>query len=238
MANVLLCVFQIYDGITRLANTYVKICAAGSILFQQWKSTFYCEPDRAVCTMIDLGLSDRKLQGLARPGLDVCGHIQNTSHFLDQCLEDWLEHIKTQRTQYYYLNHYTTSQIVILRKEMAKIAFTKTGFSHYIYPMLRCVKDDCSEGDIARAIHAAFAELEAMEEVTTIDDDRDGKEMDDIGPSPLAREPEEDMEEEASDDREQMEEFIAKMEDSGFSRKLAVQALLEFNSDQVEEGEG
>ena len=47
--------FQIFDGVTRLGNLYIKICNAGCSLFQEWKTFFYCNEKKKIFTRVEFG---------------------------------------------------------------------------------------------------------------------------------------------------------------------------------------
>ena len=158
----------------------------------------------------------------------VLDHISCLCRFMEDCLRDWRQHIGDQRTKLYYLNHFTTEQLVILQGELSKVGNDqKNGLSGNVYPMLSKVKKNCCLKDLQRAMHLAFAQftdvhmddeltLAVADEVRDIDDG-------DVDTSP-------DVE------MADTQEFIQKMEESGFSRKLALRALQAVGARNVEEG--
>ena len=216
------------DGVTRLANIYIKICASGSILFRDWESTFYCEPKRAVNAVIDFGLSDQMLHGLSKHQPTVALQIQAVCEFFDECYSDWLHHIAVQREQFCYLNHYTTQQVVILCKKIAAFCFSgDRNVDPLVYPMVCAIRPNCSVDDLAKAVKSAFQDLAGRQKRA-----KGGGADTDVS---LPDVPMEDAESEDTEEKEK-QKFIDAMGDAGYSVELARRALHEMQSMDIEEG--
>ena len=112
---------QIFDGVTRMASVYIKLCSAGSILFKNWVGTFYSQPDRKVNAQINFGIADHIMQGQNTALIDVTGQISQVCCFLEECLGEWTHHIEVKRLEFAPLNFFTTEQLVILRRELAAL---------------------------------------------------------------------------------------------------------------------
>lgn len=159
----------------------------------------------------------------------VLDHISCLCSFMEDCLRDWRQHIGDQRTKLYFLNHFTTEQLVILQSELSKVGNDqKNGLSRNVYPVLSKVKKNCCLKDLQRAMHLAFTQvtdvriddesiLTAVDEAHDVDDDGDVDTSPDV---------------EMAD----VQEFIQKMEESGFSRKLALRAFQAVDSKTIEDG--
>ena len=145
---------------------------------------------------------------------------------MEGCLTEWLEHIESQRSQFYYLNHYTTEQLVILQNELPKIA-QNVDISKNVYPLLEKVKKNCSKSDLEIAMYRAFKELTEIEanalECKSVEIICEMEE-DDLQSSILA------------DQNKQLEIFWQKMEECGYSKELAIRALKEKGAENVEDG--
>lgn len=157
----------------------------------------------------------------------VLEHIGCLCSFMEDSLKDWRQHVCHQRTKLYYLNHFTTEQLVILQAELAKVGNDQNdGLSRLVYPLLSKVKKNCCLKDLQKAMRLAFTE--------------DTDERDRESASALVDEAEEtnDSDVDASDDVETagVQEFIRKMKESNFSKKLALRALNEVGSRNIEEG--
>ena len=92
------------------------MCDAGSILFNYFHIVFHCDATKDPNTQVMFGRST----GLGKfcCERDVMDQIGEVCNFMDECLDDWNCHIKRKRTEFYFLNHFTTAQLVILRKEV------------------------------------------------------------------------------------------------------------------------
>ena len=226
---------QILDGVTRLGSLYIRICNAGCCLFHHWKAIFYCDPNKKMLAQVKFGKEGQHIFGGWKKGAKngVSGYINDLCMFMEDCLNEWLEHIARQRVESYYLNYYTTEQLVILQNELPKINTDIAHISKNIYPLLSLVKKDCTLENVKNAIHDAFRRMEDMERKATAAACGDGKEDDET-----ATEVDEDAEvqEELQLQQETAKKFLREMEDSGFPHKLAVLALKKFGPENIEEG--
>ena len=216
------------DGVTRLANIYIKICASGSILFRDWVSSFYCEPNRKVNAVIDFGLSKQMLHGLSEHRPTVALQIHAVCEFFDECYTDWRHYIEVQREQFYNLNHYTTQQVVILCKKIALFCFSDDhNTDHLVYPMLCAVKPNCTKDDLGMAVKLAFKDLAEQEKHA-----EGGGIIGHDSPSTVATEV---LEPEQTDVKER-QDFINAMKDADFPEELAKSALHEIPATDIDEG--
>ena len=108
-----------FDGVTRLANSYLNIGNAGSILFRDLTFTFYCDKYKNNTTVVNIGDSFRK-DSLCE---NVEDEIMEMSKFMESCYEEWTDHISSKRNEFYFLNHFSISQLVILREEVMVTIF-------------------------------------------------------------------------------------------------------------------
>ena len=78
---------------------------------------------------------------------NVSDQIKDLCEFLDACLDEWQHDIEVKRLKFYFLNHFTTEQLVILRREIAACfeEESRDRVSPRIYPMLSSVKRNCTE---------------------------------------------------------------------------------------------
>jgi len=157
----------------------------------------------------------------------VLEHISCLCSFMEDCLKDWWQHVGDQRTKLYYLNYFTTEQLVILQAELAQVGSDqKNGLSAHVYPLLSKVKRNCCLKDLQKAMHQAFTE--------------DTDEHDHDSASAIADEIEETNDDNANAiadvEMADVKEFIKKMEESNFSRKLALRALQDVGSANIDDG--
>jgi len=159
----------------------------------------------------------------------VLEHISSLCSFMEDCLKNWQQHIGDQRTKLFYLNHFTTEQLVILQGELSKVGNDdKNGLSRNVYPLLSKVKKNCCLKDLQKAMNLTFTQdtdVDVLDESVTAVAAAETVEMvdDDAGTS-------------CDVDKADVQEFIQKMEGSTFSKKLALRALQEVGSKNIDEG--
>ncbi|XP_006820780.1 E3 ubiquitin-protein ligase rnf213-alpha-like, partial [Saccoglossus kowalevskii] len=146
---------EILSGIVQLADLYIKLCAAGNVLFSEWKALIYCGK-RKVSVMVDFGFGDSQdLMGTK----DVIVQLDELCHFMENCLKEWLEYVEEKRSEIYQLNYFTTEQLVILRRELSKLMSNEKEMAAGVYTLLASLKDSCTESDVKEALNAAFMEV-------------------------------------------------------------------------------
>ncbi|KAH3728220.1 hypothetical protein DPMN_054171 [Dreissena polymorpha] len=150
----------ILDSVTRLGNVLRKLRKSGCVLFKSWKSQFWCEQDRRVCVEISIGNEKDlpKLVGRTNQSEKVQHHIPVIAKFLEKCLDEWLAYIKQSRSEFYFLNFFTTDQLVILQQELAQMG-SERKLSPHVFSLLSAVKDDCKLADLETALRAAQLEV-------------------------------------------------------------------------------
>ncbi|XP_064641333.1 E3 ubiquitin-protein ligase rnf213-alpha-like isoform X2 [Lineus longissimus] len=200
---------EIFEGVTRLAKAYIRICSAGNILFQDWVSTLFCNLTTKNNIRVDFhlekGILMEKNQG------QLTQQIHNLADFMESCLQDWQEYLVRQRGKYPQLNHFTTAQIVLLRSEFATV--TSADVKSLTYNMLHSVKTNARREDLIGAVRAAHDYLEAKA-------------------SPQKEEEDTEMPEEPSENLLDLKERLI---DAGFSEKLACLAIQESVRDGYDE---
>ncbi len=153
--------------------------------------------------------------------MDVSGHIHEIGKFMDNCLEDWLEYISEQRDQHYHLNHFTTTQLVILRQEIAKMHSGVAEASHLIYPILGHVKSACSPENIHQALRDTQMKLlQSEQELVKVDSECTSL----------------TQQENDSEQEKQMQEFIKTMMENDYSEALARLAVEAVGVEDISKG--
>ncbi len=220
--------FQILDGISRLAHLFIKICSAGSVLFKNFRATFYCKPGRKVNATVDFGLSDLKLQGHTDAQTDVNEQIRNVCQFFQECLQQWLNHINDQRKEFYYLNYFTTEQLVLLRNGLAPLFTGQGTVSLLLYPMLEAVHPGCRQTHLQLAMRETVKQIQELQRAQASGN---------VGEENLDQEPNSVDPENKKIDMEPRKRFIYSLRESGFSKKLILEAVKKFKPNETEEGQ-
>ncbi len=86
--------FQILEAVTRLATIYIKMCAAGSVLFQDWKVDLNCSETAKFHTIVDFGVAESKLP--SNKG-SVVAQTHSLADFMQVCHSDWQRHLEEKR---------------------------------------------------------------------------------------------------------------------------------------------
>ncbi|XP_052218272.1 E3 ubiquitin-protein ligase rnf213-alpha-like [Dreissena polymorpha] len=138
----------IFDSVSRVGNVYQKLCESGCVLFYNFKAEFMCNTtwsSRPVCVKIEF--SDRNdtliLKGRQSEKESLKEIIPEIVKYMENCLQEWLQYIKSKRAEYIYLNYFTIEQLIILQRELVKIEGT---MSNYVYLLLSAVRKACAPG--------------------------------------------------------------------------------------------
>ena len=165
------------------------------------------------------------LEGFTKDCSTVAKQIQTMSEFLEQCYDDWLDHIEKRRSEYYYLNHYNTQQLVILCQEIVSLCSSSKGtigdsrIDSKVYPMLCAVKHNCTMQDLAKAVKTAFKSIAEQQKHTS----NDGTHADKAENAVVT---------EVTDS----ETFVEAMLEANFPEELAKRALREIPASDIDEG--
>ena len=121
---------------------YVQLCSAGNTLFLDWKADFVCgsKADLGFTVCMDFGVGENcKLYG-RRP---LKEELPCLLEFIERCLARWNDHVTAKRVEHYYLNYFTTEQLLRLCRDLAS-------------------KDDSQNGEVipeSSQLHALLSSL-------------------------------------------------------------------------------
>ncbi|KAI8490437.1 hypothetical protein Bbelb_317050 [Branchiostoma belcheri] len=131
---------QVFNGVSRLGNVYLRLRRTGSVLFDRWTCTLFCDPERKGKAIIDFGFGSSTLVGTEE---DLVTEVTKLATFMESCLHDWLEFVDFKRGVYPELNNFTTEQILVLRRELANALNGEVASSQAIL-LLDSVKTLCT----------------------------------------------------------------------------------------------
>jgi len=229
---------EILDAVTRLGKLYAEICNAGCTLFHGWKAQFFCSPKRHMYARVEFGTDGKQvIYGKCTDMKDgVLDHILGLCNYFDECLSEWLSHIERHRSEFYYLNHYTMAQLVILQKELAKINTEEyLDISSKVYPLLTCVKENCILTDLQMAMRKTFRQLSEKNELLTQELPEKKKSLEkDLTVARQMEIENEAYQKKQKDQEIAAAEFVRDIIESGFSKPLAVRALATVGADITE----
>ena len=75
----------------------MKLCHAGSVLFQDCNIKFFCNPNKKPHTVVDFPLAEGMLFSKLSTEMDVNQQIHSLSRFLECCLEEWIQYVNRNR---------------------------------------------------------------------------------------------------------------------------------------------
>lgn len=136
---------------------------SGCVLFTSWRARFLCDPKRTVCAFIEFGSGEKikQLKGRRNDKDDVITIMPEIAKFMEKSLENWLQYLDEKRYEYEHLNYYTTDQLVILQRELAKF-IDRDEMPPTIISLLSVVKSDCNIKDLTDALQEANKELQTL----------------------------------------------------------------------------
>ncbi|XP_066291012.1 E3 ubiquitin-protein ligase RNF213-like isoform X3 [Branchiostoma lanceolatum] len=152
---------EILTGVTRLGQAYVHLYNAGAVLFNNWNAVVYCEGDRRVKVMVNFGFDTPVLYG-TRAAVEE--QLTQLAKYMEVCLEEWVGAMDKARLEYDELNHFTTEQIVVLRKALARMIDPSKTVTPQVLALLSSIKPLCAEEHIRRAMAGVAGDIDAMEE--------------------------------------------------------------------------
>lgn len=200
-----------------LGDVYIGMVSSGCVLFSQFKVEFRCNTTENVAVLMSFGSTeDRQIvrckrQGKGMDDQEKCKKDIDILRTIAKCLKefhtDWLTYISKERENKNILNIFTTSQLVILQRELATV---RTGVdpSDAVYPLLFCLKENCSKSDLSNAIDLAMKTSDLQSEQTS----------NNTSISTLEK------------------TFIEEMMEANFSKYLAIKALEVVEPDQIDKG--
>ncbi|XP_075760215.1 E3 ubiquitin-protein ligase RNF213 isoform X4 [Pelodiscus sinensis] len=131
---------EVFSNVQRLAQSFIDLYSAGNMLFRSWIANVYCSPMSEVCISMDFHLKlVRELSGTGNMTailLDLCRKMET---FLDK----WKCFMAEKRSQYFYLNYYTSEQLVYLCRELGTRQPSENALM-----MLSFIKHHCTRQDV------------------------------------------------------------------------------------------
>ena len=132
----LLVYLKVFQGVLRLASVYVSLCKAGEVSHLKWRDEFHCKP----------------MVGKKR----LADELNEESNRMERCLYQWREEIHAKRMQYSHLNHYTTQQLLLLRKSLAGVCNEGPRACESLPLQVFSLLESVLPGILPSALHAAL----------------------------------------------------------------------------------
>ncbi|XP_043084874.1 E3 ubiquitin-protein ligase rnf213-alpha-like isoform X2 [Puntigrus tetrazona] len=138
---------EVFAGVQRLACVFIDLFVAGNPLFRHWKATVSCNSTEA-CIVMDLNLGSVisvKMEG------DLTEQLPEVCRKMESCLCFWKAFMDKQRSQHYYLNYFTSEQVVYLCSQLTQK--NNTDMKDQVLMLLSFIKPNCSFLDVTQAWH-------------------------------------------------------------------------------------
>ncbi|XP_072028880.1 E3 ubiquitin-protein ligase RNF213-like [Amphiura filiformis] len=165
---------EVFNAMQQLATTYTNLCSAGNTLFLEWKATFRCDFKRDIQDLnqtvcMDFGVEE-KLYGTR----SLRKELPDLLDFMDKCLKRWKNHVDEKRNKYYYLNYFTTEQLLRLCHDLACQSRYPDKIHDYtqVFTLLSSVTHESSWKVIQASLKAAMsaATKDILQESQVTDD--------------------------------------------------------------------
>ena len=137
------------DKITRLALNLVALCRAGHVKYLAWTEVFDC--------VSPLKQSEEKNDLNASAALEqLLEEMIKFEEEMNSDLKEWKEKMSEVRSNFYYLNYYTTSQLLLLEKNLGRLALDREiELPNFVYGLLECIKPNINANDVSVAMGRA-----------------------------------------------------------------------------------
>eukprot|EP00118_Oscarella_pearsei_P021368 m.239300 g.239300 ORF g.239300 m.239300 type:complete len:5831 (+) comp40181_c2_seq5:266-17758(+) len=136
---------------TRLASNLLALCRAGRAKYFSWTAKFSCvssikqkkdESDNKVKTRIETLQTE----------------LQAVASEMEVDLKQWKTTMSETRSKYYYLNYFTTSQLLVLVRELGKLDCDRNfELANYVYGLLECIKPYVTVNDVNSAMKRTYS---------------------------------------------------------------------------------
>uniref|UniRef100_A0A8C3XRT9 RING-type E3 ubiquitin transferase n=1 Tax=Chelydra serpentina TaxID=8475 RepID=A0A8C3XRT9_CHESE len=134
---------EVFSNVQRLALSFIDLYSAGNMLFRSWIASVHCSPTSEVCISMDFRLKlVRELFGTG----DMMAMLLDLCREMEKFLEKWKCFMSEKRSQYFYLNYYTSEQLVYLCRELGMPQPSENALM-----MLSFIKHNCTRQDVRMA---------------------------------------------------------------------------------------
>ncbi|XP_067403324.1 E3 ubiquitin-protein ligase RNF213 isoform X3 [Emydura macquarii macquarii] len=134
---------EVFSNVQRLAQSFIDLYSAGNMLFRSWIAHVYCSPKSEVCISMDFYL--KPVQKLVGTG-DTMAMLRDLCREMEKFLEKWKYFMSEKRSQYFYLNYYTSEQLVYLCRKLGMPQPSENALM-----MLSFIKHNCTRLDVRMA---------------------------------------------------------------------------------------
>ncbi|XP_023412590.2 E3 ubiquitin-protein ligase RNF213 isoform X4 [Loxodonta africana] len=134
---------EVFFNVQRLVQSFINLYSAGNMLFRTWTAEVYCSPRRDISIRMDFNL---ELVGQLTGSGEVAGLLEALCRQMEHFLDHWKKFVAEKRAEHFYLNFYTSEQLVYLSTELKKPSPSEAALM-----MLSFIKGNCTLSDVSEA---------------------------------------------------------------------------------------
>eukprot|EP00118_Oscarella_pearsei_P024152 m.300392 g.300392 ORF g.300392 m.300392 type:complete len:777 (+) comp40798_c0_seq2:3410-5740(+) len=138
---------------TRLAVDSVALCRAGHVKYLNWTKNVDCVSPLKQ-------LDDPEREGKAHLQLidGLLNDMRKTATDMEKDLDEWKRKMCEVRSKCYYLNYFSTAQLLILGRQLGQLAhYRNRNLPNYVYGLLECIKSNINANDVSSSMGKACA---------------------------------------------------------------------------------
>eukprot|EP00118_Oscarella_pearsei_P024156 m.300424 g.300424 ORF g.300424 m.300424 type:complete len:751 (+) comp40798_c0_seq8:3410-5662(+) len=136
---------------TRLAVDSVALCRAGHVKYLNWTKNVDCVSPLKQ-------LDDPEREGKAHLQLidGLLNDMRKTATDMEKDLDEWKRKMCEVRSKCYYLNYFSTAQLLILGRQLGQLAhYRNRNLPNYVYGLLECIKSNINADDVSSSMDKA-----------------------------------------------------------------------------------
>ena len=138
---------QNLEGITRLAKAYINLSESGFVHRMDWSQEFCCSRDKV-------------------EGESISQELVSASTAMEADLSKWKQKVSDVRKEYRELNFFSTQQLMLLRKEIARACHTSEFQvkNPQVFTLLESVRPGLYTEHLMEAVQRAFKDTNLLEQ--------------------------------------------------------------------------
>ena len=148
------------ESAMRLATNLLALCRSGHVGYLTWSRSFDCVSPLDHADDTDGDSPAKRIDELLE-------RMRGVASGMERDLKNWKQKMAGMRSQYYYLNYFSTSQLLILSKELGSVARDESRSSEslpaHAYALLDGIKSNVTADEVASCLRK---EKEEEEEAT------------------------------------------------------------------------
>nr|XP_015798016.2 E3 ubiquitin-protein ligase rnf213-alpha [Nothobranchius furzeri] len=140
---------EVFANVQRLSEAFIALYTAGNPLFRYLEVQINCSSHSDEPSIVmDFNLSS-VLSVIVEGSLEE--QLPELCKKMEKCLHFWMDFVKKQRSQHYFLNYYTAEQIVYLCSKLTQENITNV--EDQVFMMLSFIKANCTCQDLRHVWH-------------------------------------------------------------------------------------